>query len=206
MSLPRSAASLGALEPDNTVLFVCDIQERFSAAMLNFDKMVSNTKKLVKGCELLGVPAVVTEQYPKGLGHTVPELGLADCDNVLLTAEKTQFSMLTPEVMAALTQSQRFPGGAPAVLLCGIEAHVCVEQTAVALLSHGCSVHLVQDCCTSRTQHDRATALQRMAAIGCHVTTYEAALFKLLGSKDHPKFKELSQLVREKSHDLAISP
>jgi len=204
MSSPRNAVSLGALEPDNTVLFVCDIQEKFSTAMLNFDKLVSNTKKLVAGCGLLGVPAVVTEQYPKGLGHTVPELGLADCGNVLLTAEKTQFNMLTPEVVTTLTQT--FPGGSPAVVLCGIETHVCVEQTAAALLSRGCSVHLVQDCCSSRTLHDRATALQRMAAIGCHVTTYEAVLFKLLGSKDHPKFKELSQLVREKSHDLAISP
>jgi len=198
MAALQNSTALDALDPAKTVLFVCDIQEKFAGAMLNFDQLVSNTKKLIGGCSLLSVPVIVTEQYPAGLGHTVPQLGLADCPP-LLTAEKTQFNMLTPEVTAVL--NERFPDGC-SVLLCGIETHVCVQQTALALRRRGHSVHVAEDCCSSRTRHDRRTALARLASAGCHVTTYEAVLFELLGSKDHPAFKPLSRLVREKSEGL----
>jgi len=198
MAAPQSSSALDELDPAKTILFVCDIQEKFAAAILNFDQLVSNTKKLVAGCHLLRVPLVVTEQYPRGLGHTVPQLGLAEC-KPLLTAEKTQFNMLTPEVTAVL--DERFPDGC-SVVLCGVETHVCVQQTALSLRRRGHSVYVAQDCCSSRTPHDRRAALRRLASAGCHVTTYEAVLFELLGSKDHPVFKPLSLLVREKSEGL----
>lgn len=197
-----NSVSLGALDAKHTALFVCDIQEKFRDVMLNFPSLIANSKKLITGCSLLGVPIVVTEQYPKGLGTTVAELDLASV-NVSLKAEKTQFNMLTPELEEVMA-SKLCKESLASVVLCGIETHVCVEQTAAQLLLRGLTVHVVVDCCTSRTAHDRGFAIQRLSQMGCIVTTYENVLFKLLGGKDHPKFKEVSQIVRQPSVDIGL--
>ncbi|KAA0189699.1 hypothetical protein HAZT_HAZT004173 [Hyalella azteca] len=157
---------------------------------------------MLSGCSILSVPVVVTEQYPKGLGVTVAELDLESIP-IALKVEKTQFNMVTPAVEEAMI-STLCKDGLSSVVICGIETHVCVEQTAIDLLARGISVHVAADCCTSRTNQDRNLALQRLSKIGCHVTTCETVLFKLLGDKQHAKFQEISKLVREPCKDVGL--
>ncbi|KAF2368033.1 Isochorismatase-like [Trinorchestia longiramus] len=198
----KKKVKLGFLDREYTCIFVCDVQEKFRRVMLNFDDVVSNTKRLLMGSKILDVPIVVTEQYPRGLGSTVAELELASMP-VNLMVKKTQFSMVTPEVEEAMEKSLCLDG-LSSVVICGMEAHVCVEQTAMELLARGLTVHVAADCCTSRTKQDRNLALQRLTQRGCYVTTYEAVLFNLLRDKEHPKFKQISQLVQDPSRDVAL--
>ncbi|CAL4084012.1 unnamed protein product, partial [Meganyctiphanes norvegica] len=198
-AIVKSKVSLGALDVATTALFLCDVQEKFRPVMMHFEDIVINSKKLLSGCASLGVPLLVTEQYPKGLGNTVAEL---DISHAVAVVPKTKFTMVVPEVevkMAVLCD-----GGLQSIVLCGIESHVCVEQTAIDLLSRGLFVHIVADCCGSRTQEDRLLALQRLQQIGCFVTTSENVLFKLLGDKDHPKFKEIAGLVKATSQPTGL--
>ncbi|XP_065336292.1 isochorismatase domain-containing protein 1 [Cloeon dipterum] len=176
------------LNSSNTVFFLCDIQEKFKNAMLHFDLVVSAATKLVTAAKILSVPLFVTEQYPKGLGKTVPEL---DISQAAIVSSKTRFCMLTPEVKKEL--EKRSPD-VKVVVLFGIEAHVCVEQTALELLQRGYIVHIVADATTSRTQEDRLLAFDRLKQAGCFISTRESIIFKLLGDKEHPKFNETRPL------------
>ncbi|XP_076045080.1 isochorismatase domain-containing protein 1-like isoform X3 [Oratosquilla oratoria] len=151
------------------------------------------------GGKVLGVLLIATEQYPKGLGNTVTEL---DIQHAAAVVPKTKFSMVVPEVEKLLLSSQH---GVDAVVLFGIETHVCVEQTAIDLLSRGVKVHVVADCCSSRSQEDRTLALQRLQQVGCFITTSESVLFKLLGDKEHPKFKEVANLVKTTSQPTGLT-
>merc|ERR1712179_306105 len=111
--------------------------------------------------------------------------------------------MLVPEVDAKIMEF--FAGGKlESIILCGIETHVCIEQTAIDFMSQGIYVHIVADCVASRSQEDRLLALQRLQQIGCFVTTSENVLFKLLGDKDHPKFKEIAGLVKATSQPTGL--
>jgi len=141
--------------------------------------------------KILSHPVVVTEQYPKAFGHTVPELdGHEDGKRV---AKKT-FSMLTPEVHDRLTGLSFFSEEESAhAVLFGIEAHVCVQQTALELLEAGVVVHVVADAVSSQRPSDRATALRMLADAGAMVTSTEAAMLGLVGGADHPKFKDVSK-------------
>lgn len=179
----------GMLNPESCAFFMCDIQQKFRPAMLYFDEIVEVSNKLVKASKILGIPLVVTEQYPQGLGRTVPEL---DVSHAVCVEAKTRFSMLTPAV-------ERQTVGLHSVVLFGVEAHVCVEQTALQLLSRGVAVHVVADATTSRSQDDRVLAFARLSRLGCVVTTAEAVIFQLLGDKDHPKFADLRALIRTPS-------
>lgn len=190
---------LGALDVSKSALLLCDVQEKFRPAMINFCEIVQNIKKLILGCKVLDVPLIVTEQYPKGLGSTVPDLPI---DHAKCVAPKTKFSMVVPEVEAQIKPLQ--DNGLQSIILCGIESHVCVEQTAIDLISQGFTVHIVADCCTSRTQEDRLLAFKRLQQIGCFVTTSESVLFKLLGDKDHPKFKDVASLVKLETKETGI--
>ncbi|XP_076045079.1 isochorismatase domain-containing protein 1-like isoform X2 [Oratosquilla oratoria] len=197
--MARSKIELGALNVDTTVFFLCDIQEKFRPVMRHFSEIIENSKKLLAGGKVLGVLLIATEQYPKGLGNTVTEL---DIQHAAAVVPKTKFSMVVPEVEKLLLSSQH---GVDAVVLFGIETHVCVEQTAIDLLSRGVKVHVVADCCSSRSQEDRTLALQRLQQVGCFITTSESVLFKLLGDKEHPKFKEVANLVKTTSQPTGLT-
>jgi nicotinamidase-related amidase len=187
--------------PANTVLLLCDIQEKFRPLIWKFPAVVASAQALTRACASLGVRAVTTEQNPARLGGTVAEL------RALLPATapvfgKTKFSMLTAEVDAALAGGGGgggSGGGAPVehVVLCGIESHVCVFQTAMELLQRRVQVHVVVDGVSSQRRGDRAVALSSLAAAGAALTTTEAIIFQLLGDAAHPSFKEVQKGVME---------
>lgn len=168
----------------DSVLVVIDIQERLAAVMPARDGVVRKAGILVEAAARLGVPVVVTEQYPKGLGYTVQELVEklpANAERV----EKTTFS-----ACAAL------PLSAAQMVIAGMEAHVCVLQTAIELASAGREVFVVGDAVCSRTEENRTNALDRMRAAGVVVTNTESVLFEWLRDAGHEHFRELSKLIR----------
>ncbi|HZN59732.1 MAG TPA: hydrolase [Planctomycetota bacterium] len=181
------------LDPAASALLVVDIQERFRAAMAAFEEMLSGSRKLVTAFRSLGLPILVTEQYPKGLGRTVPEilqaLGEPAPGEI---GEKTTFSSFgcagVPERLARL--------GTRSVLVCGIETHVCVHQSVQDLLAAGYKVHVAADAVGSRRAFDRESALRRMERSGAVVTTCEMACFELLRDARHPKFKDVQALFK----------
>ena len=165
---------------------VVDIQEAFRPAIDEFDGIVDASAALIQGARALGVPVIVTEQYPRGLGDTVPEL-LEHLEGVERLA-KTVF---------AATQADGFAlGGRDQVVLCGVEAHVCVSQTALELLAAGTDVHVAADAVSSRTAWNRELGLRRMAAAGATTSSVEMALFELLGAAGSDAFKTIQGLVK----------
>ncbi|KAJ1439650.1 Isochorismatase-like protein [Ochromonadaceae sp. CCMP2298] len=133
---------LRRLVQSNTILFICDVQERFRPLIYNSETVISKCAFLSTSMHTLDIPCIVTEQYPKAFGKTVPEILLHPTTQVF---EKKQFSMLTEEVRAALSSS-----GRRQVVLCGIEGHVCVLQSAMELLDSGYEVHVVADAVSSQ--------------------------------------------------------
>jgi len=171
------------LDRDRAALVVIDVQEGFRPAVQRFERVAENAGKLVQAARILGLPVVVTEQYPKGLGHTAPEVGL-DGEQPL---EKVCF---------AASEADGFDlRGRDQALLCGIEAHVCVLQTALRLLP-GVEVHVARDAVTSRRRQDRDVGIRKMERAGAVITSVETALFELLGRAGTPEFKEVQALVK----------
>ncbi len=178
------------LTTGSTALVVIDFQERLFPVMHAKEKLLQNVVKLVKGARVLEVPVILTEQYPKGLGPTIPEIKalLADIKPV----EKVSFSCCDNEAFGeALAALKR-----PQVLVCGIEAHICVYQTAMALARQGYEVQVVSDGVSSREPENKAVALQKLTAAGILPTSTEMALFELLRVARGDKFKQVSSIVR----------
>lgn len=299
------------LRQGKTALFICDVQEKFTKAIFQFDKMVQNQTKLVNSSDytlyitihvipkthvevilffiityhpflnshfctnncrsikydclqisalkIMNVPMLVSEQNPKSLGKTIPELDISGAKGPFT---KMQFSMCTPEVstyssccsnstnninvmyidvclfflqinkeLATLCDGQK----PESIILIGIETHVCVENTAIDLRQYGYEVHTVADCCSSRTQEDRLLALevcrmidisvrynhftifhciyclyiffsQRMRDIGCHITTSENVIFKIIRDASHEKFKNVLTLIKTPTAYTGLVP
>ncbi len=178
----------GILNKEAAALVVVDVQEAFRPAVLDFDEVVGATSVLVRGAAALGVPIVVTEQYPRGLGSTVEELtSLEEMDNVA-PLDKVEFSAARAEGFDL--------GGKKQALICGIETHVCVWQTAHDLLSNGIEVHVARDAVSSRTADNRELGLRKMEAAGAVVTSTETALFEMLGKAGGDQFKAIQGLVK----------
>jgi nicotinamidase-related amidase len=174
------------LDRDRAALVVIDVQEAFRPVVREFDETVANVARLLQGAHALGIPVAVTEQYPKGLGHTVPELA-AHLDGAE-PVEKTCF---------AASQADGFDiDGRDQALLCGIESHVCVSQTAHDLLDRGLEVHVARDAVSSRTDENRELGLHKMETAGAIVTSVETALFELLGRAGTEEFKTVQGLVK----------
>jgi nicotinamidase-related amidase len=174
------------LDRERTVLVVVDVQEAFRPAVLEFDRTAHNVGVLVQGARTLGIPVVVTEQYPKGLGHTVPEL--AEHLDGIEPLEKVTFSAAGADGFDL--------GGREQALVCGIESHVCVSQTAHDLLDRGMEVHVARDAVSSRTEENRELGLHKMEASGAVMTSVEAALFELLGRAGGEEFKSVQGLIK----------
>ncbi|KZC07117.1 PREDICTED: isochorismatase domain-containing protein 2-like [Dufourea novaeangliae] len=185
-------AARAILKQGKSALLICDVQEKFAKAMLEFDKVTQNSVKLIDALKLLEVPILVSEQNPNALGKTIPAFDISGAKGPF---PKTQFSMCTPEITKELCTI--CSGQKPeAIILIGLETHVCIENTAIDLRQNGYEVHTVADCCTSRTQEDRLLALERMRGIGCHITTSENVIFKLLADANHKEFKNIQRLVK----------
>ena len=193
---------LGYLDPKSTLFLLCDVQERFRPVMRHFEGIIKNTHKLLSAGQILEVALIASEQYPEKLGRTVPEL---DVKHAIGVYPKTSFSMLAdPDISAAVKLST--PSTAlQSVVLFGLESHVCVEQTAMDLLCMNLSVHIVADCTISRSDEDRHLAFERLKQIGCHITTSENVIFKLMRDKNHPKFNDIRKLVSEPTTDTGLS-
>jgi nicotinamidase-related amidase len=177
------------LDRGRAALAVIDVQEAFRPAVLDFDSVAANVGVLVQGARILGVPVIVTEQYPNGLGHTVPEV--AEHLSGVTPLEKTSFSAIGADGFPAALPEVR-----DQVLVCGIESHVCVNQTAEDLLAAGREVHVVGDAVTSRTAANRELGLHKMEKSGATVTSVETALFELLREAGTPEFKEIQRLIK----------
>ncbi len=178
------------LTTDNTVLLVIDFQERLFPVMHDKQRLLQNVQKLIRGIQALDIPIVLTEQYPKGLGPTIPEIKelLPDVKPI----EKVCFNCCDEsafnETLGSLKRRQ--------LLICGIEAHICVYQTAIALLQAGYEVQVVADCVSSRDPENRMVSLFRMGSSGVSPTTTEMTLFELLNVARGDAFKEISNIVK----------
>jgi nicotinamidase-related amidase len=175
---------------EEAVLVLIDFQERLMPAMKDNDDLEKAVIKLVKGARILRVPILVTQQYTKGLGATIPSIheALGDYNPI----EKTAFSAMgEPVFVERLAASNR-----KTVILAGIEAHVCVLQTAADLMEAGYTVFLVNDCISSRSGEDKKFARRRIAGSGAVDTTYESVLFELLKGAKQEGFKDISALVK----------
>jgi nicotinamidase-related amidase len=174
----------------DTALLVIDVQEKLIPKIQGRETLVQNIRFLVEGAGILGVPVFATEQYPKGLGPTLPELAA----KLPPRPEKLSFSCeQVPGLVAGMKDK-----GIKKVLVCGIEAHVCVQQTALDLLASGLGVFLAIDAVGSRYDEDKKAALERMASSGVVLTTAEAALFEWTEKAGTPEFKAISKLVVER--------
>ncbi|NP_001088698.1 isochorismatase domain-containing protein 2 isoform X1 [Xenopus laevis] len=191
-----SLRRIGKLGERSSVLFLCDMQEKFRKSIVFFPEIVSVAARMLQAAKKLEMPVIITEQHPKGLGPTVPELGADD----LKKYTKTSFSMLTPEVEEEL---QSIPD-LRSIVLCGIETQACIMSTALDLLDKGYDVHVVADACSSRSQVDRLFALSRMRQSGAFLTTSEGVLLQLLGDAKHPKFKEVQKIIMEPAPDSGL--
>ena len=178
------------LNKDNTVLVVIDIQSKLWNVMHEKEALLENAQKLVKGMQILGIPIIVTEQNPKGLGPTVPELSQAMPEVNPLS--KMEFSCCrNRDFQQALDNLMRRQ-----ILICGIESHICVYQTALALLSSSYEVQVVADVVSSRSVRNREVALSRLQSEGAKLTVSEMALYELLGTAEGPQFKEMLKVIK----------
>jgi len=181
------------LEREGTVLVVVDVQERLTPAMHPevLTKVTTNIRILLDAAATLNLPVITTEQYPAGLGHTIPELAPSP-DGQLI--EKTSFSCCGEAgFLEALKQLD-----ARRILLVGMESHVCVYQTLLDLLGHSYHVHLVRDAVCSQNKTDYLTALHNASLAGATVTTVEMALFQMLHHSRRPEFKAISALIKKR--------
>jgi nicotinamidase-related amidase len=178
------------LQKESTGLLIIDIQERINAVMKYGEIVIENAMKLIKGFKVLNLPIFITEQYPKGLGPTEAKI-LKELDKSEIV-EKLTFSCCgsLPLMRQLLGKNIR------QVVLCGIETHVCVLQTALDLLAENFQVHLVRDAVSSRKKIDHKTAIERMWHEGVIITTAEAVLFELLVEAKTETFKEISKIVK----------
>ena len=180
------------LERDKALLVVIDVQEKLSAAMDEkvLRKLNKNMGVLLEVANELGLPVIVTEQYVKGLGGTLPELR-EKCGNALFF-EKMAFSCCGSDDFARSVRES----GRRQVIITGMETHVCVLQTVIDLVDAGYDVHIVRDAVMSRDKRNWETALSAMAAAGAVTTCTESVLFQLLKVAGTDEFKKLSKLVR----------
>jgi nicotinamidase-related amidase len=173
----------------DTALLVIDMQEKLIPAIPDGKRVVWNARRLLDGAKILGLPIIGTEQYPQGLGPTVPELA----ERLGSLPSKTTFSGGgCPGLFTDLEQK-----GIGKVLLTGVETHVCVLQTTLDLLAAGWSVFVAVDAVGSRFEIDHVTALDRMNCAGATLTTTESALFEWCAVSGTPEFKQISRLARE---------
>ncbi len=178
------------LTTENTCLVIVDIQEKLLPVMANPEQVVKNTSVLIQIAKALDIPILWCQQVPKALGPTVEELS-SSLDGVE-SINKSSFSCCGDEVfMRKIDQLKR-----QTAILCGIESHVCVFQTAMDLIQHGLYVHVVADATSSRTQGNKTIGINRMEKEGAVITSTEMLLFELLRDAKHEHFRELAKLIK----------
>lgn len=179
------------LNTEDSLLIIIDIQEKLLKAACESEKIASNVVKMAKASNILSVPVIVTEQYPKGLGETVSVLKDALASDVCVI-EKTSFSALSEgkfkDKIDSFNKKQ--------VLICGIETHICVLQTALDLHNAGYDVYILADCSSSRQFAEHNTAVELLKQYNIKIVSTEIVLFEWLKTSKHPKFKEIQALIK----------
>lgn len=179
---------------NNTVLICVDFQERLMPAMAEKEELEIIVNRLIQGCRQLGVPVIASQQYTKGLGSTIPSIAKSLGEDFSHIEKNTFSCMDTPEF--ADRMAEFYGDGKRCALVCGIEAHVCVQQTAIDLLEKGYTVFVVCDGMSSRKKSDQRYAELRLRDAGAYLITCETVLFELLRGSKEPGFKEISALVK----------
>jgi nicotinamidase-related amidase len=178
------------LKLEETILVVIDVQGKLAQLMYEKEKLFENLQKVIKGARVLGIPIIWLEQNPEGLGATIPEVASLLSDTKPIS--KYSFSCCGENgfsnALSSLNRKQ--------VLLAGIEAHVCVYQTAADLVVLGYEVQIVTDAVSSRTKENKEIGLQKMHEIGASLTSIETALFELLKTAKAERFKEIARIVK----------
>ena len=174
------------IERDNTVALVIDYQVKLVPVMDEKERLIQNSSILLAGLKYLGVPMIVTQQYTKGLGITVQEIREAmESDDYIDKISFTAFDSVKEQIM-----DKKF------VIVCGIEAHICVLQTVIDLVEAGFVPVVVEDCLSSRKPNDKEVAIRRMLQEGAIVTTYESLLFELLKIAGTEESKRIQRLIK----------
>lgn len=181
--------NLGLPVKEHTALLVIDVQERLMPVIYESDKIFANVNKLLKGAAILNLETIITEQYPKGLGNTCKEIELTEGANII---EKTCFSsMLSTEVNDQLKLTN-----VKSLIICGVEAHICVLKTALDALKAGYEVHIIADAVSSRTAENKQLAIKRLRHAGACISSVEMILFQLLDYAGTDEFKAISKLIK----------
>lgn len=175
------------LEPEQCALIVVDIQEKLLPPIWERERLVRNSQLLIRLAGILKIPAIVSTQYAKGLGNTAPEIDSLLPDTTPI--DKVMFSCFGSDVFCSMLK--RLPGQRTTVLLCGMETHICVMQTALSALRDGYVVHVASDAVSSRAEWNWRIGLDRMRAAGAVISSTEMMTYELLRSSGTPAFKEL---------------
>jgi nicotinamidase-related amidase len=179
------------LDRKRAALVVIDMQEKFRPMMADFDEVAARIAVMVQGCKLLNIPILVTEQYPQGLGRTALEIQ-SYLSEATKPIEKLTFSSCgVPEFDLQLREQH-----IEQVMLVGIEAHICVSQTAHDLLQLGYQVHLIREAIGARFLHNREVALAKMQRAGAILSSVEMALFEMMKASDAAEFKAVQKLIK----------
>lgn len=179
------------LHKDSAALVIVDMQPSLFPLCVDKDAVLRNVITLIRAAKIFRMPMLITEQYPKGLGRTIPEIQkeLPDARPI----EKTEFSCMRNDRFIDALKAHSHVG---TLIVVGIEAHICVSQTALDALANAYPVHAVADAVSSRTEENRRIGLERMRSAGAEITSTEAALYELLENKDAKEFKEILALVK----------
>jgi len=191
------ASTAGVLHRDTTALVVIDIQDRLAAAMAHRERVIASTALLLSVAAIVGLPVVVTRQYPKGLGDHADEVSVAlqqaaDAGVAISRVDKVSFDCFAEPGFAEAIRGL----GREQLLLAGMETHICVCQTALAGVRADYQMHVAADACCSREDDNHASALLRLGNAGAVVTTSESAAYELVGAAGTPDFKALLAAVK----------
>lgn len=181
---------MALINREDTVFIAIDYQEKLMPVMYEKEELENKVCRLAKGMKALGIPHIVTQQYTKGIGETIPSV--AEALGEFEPIDKTSFSCMNNEEFVRQLKET----GRKTCVVCGIEAHICLQQTVLQLLDEGYAVYVPVDCVSSRSRTDRRVSIRRMGAAGAVMTTYEAVLYELLGNAKAPEFKAISKIVK----------
>eukprot|EP00111_Clytia_hemisphaerica_P016187 TCONS_00047906-protein len=193
------AARIGKVAADTSAFFLCDVQDKFRPLIRYFPEICTVANRLSAASKALDIPLVVSEHYPKALGNTVPEIDTGHGT----VFPKTSFSMAVKDLKDHVKTVRP---NLKSVILYGIEAQMCVQQTALDFLEEDYDVHVIADATSSRTMTERLMALERMKQSGAFITTSESILFMLLKDAKHERFREIQKIIMDSAPYQGLVP
>ena len=188
---PRSGRHTSILRQDDTLLVVLDMQEPFLKAIYEREQLVSNVSTLIQSLKILRIQIVPTQQNTEKMGHTILEIK-QKLPSLCMPYDKLTFSAWGDSTFV----SELHRSGKKQIILCGVEAHICVCQTALDILANGFQVHVIADAVSSRTKSNWEAGLNKMEQNGVYISTTEMAIYELLGEAGTSEFKEILALVK----------